>query len=198
MPRTSSRRCSRAPTSASTSCATTPPCGPGSATLTRRLCVDQLRAGEPRAADRGADRPGRGRRRDRPSSTRRSRCGRRMRALPENCAEILDRFFARDESYKTIGEALDLPAGTIASRISRCLTKLEGKLEGRKPRFEPSGRSMNSIPEQRRRAVGGSARALPPAPEAWVKAAQELPRRAAGDGRDRRPGRGRPGVSGRP
>ena len=44
--------------------------------------------------------------------------------LPENCREILDRFFARDESYRTIGQALDLPSGTIASRISRCLTRL--------------------------------------------------------------------------
>ena len=40
--------------------------------------------------------------------------------LPENCREILDRFFAQDESYRTIGEALGLPGGTIASRISRC------------------------------------------------------------------------------
>ena len=47
-----------------------------------------------------------------------------LAALPENCREILDRFFARDESYRTIGEALDLPSGTIASRISRCLTRL--------------------------------------------------------------------------
>ena len=61
-----------------------------------------------------------------------------MKQLPEHCAEILDRFFARDESYKVIGEALDLPAGTIASRISRCLRKLRRQLEGRKPRFEPS------------------------------------------------------------
>jgi RNA polymerase sigma factor (sigma-70 family) len=44
--------------------------------------------------------------------------------LPEHCREILDRFFARDESYRAIGEALELPAGTIASRISRCLDKL--------------------------------------------------------------------------
>ena len=28
--------------------------------------------------------------------------------------------FARDESYHTIGDALELPSGTIASRISRC------------------------------------------------------------------------------
>jgi RNA polymerase sigma factor (sigma-70 family) len=51
--------------------------------------------------------------------------------LPGHCQEILDRFFARDESYRTIGEALDIPAGTIASRISRCLVKLRESLEGR-------------------------------------------------------------------
>jgi RNA polymerase sigma-70 factor (ECF subfamily) len=49
------------------------------------------------------------------------------------CREMLDRFFARDESYRTIGDELQLPAGTIASRISRCLGKLRELLEGRKP-----------------------------------------------------------------
>ena len=47
------------------------------------------------------------------------------------CREILDRFFCRDESYRTIGDALGLPAGTIASRISRCLGKVKAELEGR-------------------------------------------------------------------
>lgn len=51
--------------------------------------------------------------------------------LSENCREILDRFFARDESYRTIGEELDLPPGTIASRISRCLAQLRERAEGR-------------------------------------------------------------------
>lgn len=45
------------------------------------------------------------------------------------CREILDRFFARDESYRTIGEALSIPAGTIASRISRCLGRLRTELD---------------------------------------------------------------------
>ena len=54
-----------------------------------------------------------------------------LATLSSNCREILDRFFARDESYRTIGDALDLPAGTIASRISRCLVKLRTALEGR-------------------------------------------------------------------
>jgi DNA-directed RNA polymerase specialized sigma24 family protein len=53
-----------------------------------------------------------------------------LAALPENCREILDRFFARDESYRAIGDALSLPAGTIASRISRCLDKLRTAFEG--------------------------------------------------------------------
>jgi DNA-directed RNA polymerase specialized sigma24 family protein len=53
-----------------------------------------------------------------------------LRTLPDHCSEILDRFFARDESYRTIGEALELPSGTVASRISRCLTRLRGLLEG--------------------------------------------------------------------
>jgi RNA polymerase sigma factor (sigma-70 family) len=62
-----------------------------------------------------------------------------LAATPEHCQEILDRFFARDESYKTIGEALDLPAGTIASRISRCLGRLRELLEGRSDADRPSG-----------------------------------------------------------
>jgi DNA-directed RNA polymerase specialized sigma24 family protein len=41
---------------------------------------------------------------------------------------VLDRFFARDQSYRTLGEALGLPPGTIASRISRCLHRLGEEL----------------------------------------------------------------------
>src|SRR5206468_11192923 len=62
-----------------------------------------------------------------------------LAATPEHCRDILDRFFARDESYKTIGEALDLPSGTIASRISRCLGRLRELLEGRSDSDRPSG-----------------------------------------------------------
>ena len=52
-------------------------------------------------------------------------------AVGDPCREILDRFFCRDESYKAIGEALDIPAGTIASRISRCLAKAESRTGGK-------------------------------------------------------------------
>jgi RNA polymerase sigma factor (sigma-70 family) len=54
-----------------------------------------------------------------------------VRQLPKHCQEILDRFFARDQSYQTIAAELNLPSGTIASRISRCLTKLRAELQGR-------------------------------------------------------------------
>jgi RNA polymerase sigma factor (sigma-70 family) len=63
-----------------------------------------------------------------------------LAALPDNCQEILDRFFARDESYRTIGDALELPAGTIASRISRCLTKLRDHWEETAPPNRPESR----------------------------------------------------------
>ncbi len=54
------------------------------------------------------------------------------------CREILDRFFCRDESYRMIGELLDIPAGTIASRISRCLEKVRSELDGRSRGSRPS------------------------------------------------------------
>jgi RNA polymerase sigma-70 factor (ECF subfamily) len=48
--------------------------------------------------------------------------------LPENCRELLDGFFARDQSYRMLSASLGLPQGTIASRISRCLGKLRDHL----------------------------------------------------------------------
>jgi RNA polymerase sigma-70 factor (ECF subfamily) len=47
------------------------------------------------------------------------------------CQDILDRFFTRDQSYKTIADELDIPSGTIASRIARCLGRLRDELDGR-------------------------------------------------------------------
>jgi RNA polymerase sigma factor (sigma-70 family) len=49
--------------------------------------------------------------------------------LPAPQREILDRFFARDESYQTIGAELGIPPGTIASRISRALAALRTEYE---------------------------------------------------------------------
>ena len=96
--------------------------------LTRRLCVDRLRARGREAAvpDEELDRPEVDERLallDEALTVQEA-----LATLPEHCREILDRFFARDESYHTIGDALGLPAGTIASRIARCLRKLRGVL----------------------------------------------------------------------
>ena len=61
-----------------------------------------------------------------------------LETLSEPCQEILDRFFAQDQSYRTIGDALELPPGTIASRISRCLAALRRKWDSAEGRIEPS------------------------------------------------------------
>jgi RNA polymerase sigma-70 factor (ECF subfamily) len=52
-----------------------------------------------------------------------------LATLSGNCQDILDRFFARDQSYKTIADELAIPPGTIASRIARCLGRLKEALE---------------------------------------------------------------------
>lgn len=110
---------------------------PWIATLTRRLCVDRLRAGAREApGEEVLELEGTSDELD--GIDEALMVHEAMKQLPEHCAEILDRFFARDESYRVIGEALDIPPGTIASRISRCLRKLRGQLEGRKERFPAS------------------------------------------------------------
>ena len=61
-----------------------------------------------------------------------------LATLPGACQDILDRFFTRDQSYKTIADELEIPSGTIASRIARCLGRLREELEGRNPSDEGS------------------------------------------------------------
>jgi RNA polymerase sigma factor (sigma-70 family) len=106
--------------------------------LTRRLSIDRLRDGrreaaplspeaEPGAVDAALERI------DEAISLRTA-----LGTLSENCQDVLDRFFARDESYATIAAALEIPSGTIASRISRCLAKLRIAFEGRNGAAGPS------------------------------------------------------------
>ncbi|HEX6491172.1 MAG TPA: sigma-70 family RNA polymerase sigma factor, partial [Gaiellaceae bacterium] len=117
---------------------------PWIAQLTRRLCVDLLRAG---AREEASEEPALAADPDEDALARIDEAldvHEAMAGLPENCREILDRFFARDESYRTIGEALELPAGTIASRISRCLVKLKEELEGRNRVATRSGGQVNA------------------------------------------------------
>jgi len=103
---------------------------PWIAQLTRRLCIDRIRAGSREQlleeGDEQAEPDATLVRLDEALSVHEALAG-----LSGDCREVLDRFFARDESYRTIGDALQLPAGTIASRISRCLAKLREVLEGK-------------------------------------------------------------------
>jgi len=101
---------------------------PWIAQLTRRCCVDRLRQGtrvelhdelDSGEAEDSLDRL------EEAWGVREA-----VGQLSEPCQEVLDRFFTRDESYRTIGAALEIPAGTIASRISRCLAQLRERYEG--------------------------------------------------------------------
>jgi len=110
---------------------------PWIAQLTRRCCVDRLREGnrvelieelEAGDAEDTLDRL------EEAWGVREA-----LAQLSQPCREVLDRFFTRDESYRTIGEALAIPSGTIASRISRCLAQL-------RERYEPEGRIQAGTP----------------------------------------------------
>ncbi len=109
---------------------------PWIAQLTRRLCLDTIakRGREQPAEELVADEAAG----DLTEIEEAFEVREAVTTLSEACQEILDRFFARDQSYKTISIELDIPAGTIASRIARCLGKLRDELEGRS---EPSSGS---------------------------------------------------------
>jgi len=110
---------------------------PWLAQLTRRLCIDKLRL-------LSRDTPSEAEPDDREVDDLLGRLNEAMAvraaldSVGDPCREILDRFFCRDESYRTIGDSLDIPAGTIASRISRCLEKVRAELDGRSRASRPS------------------------------------------------------------
>jgi RNA polymerase sigma factor (sigma-70 family) len=102
---------------------------PWIAQLTRRVCLDRLAAGsreEPAREIVAEDVETTIAELNEAFAVRETLAG-----LSEDCREVLDRFFCRDESYQTIGEVLGIPPGTIASRISRCLERLRKRFEGR-------------------------------------------------------------------
>jgi RNA polymerase sigma-70 factor (ECF subfamily) len=111
---------------------------PWLAQLTRRLCIDRLRTASRERPTADVELELAGSEETLAILEDALTVHEALAATPEHCREILDRFFARDESYRTIGEALDLPAGTIASRISRCLGRLRELLEGRTEADTPS------------------------------------------------------------
>ncbi|MGK2955921.1 MAG: RNA polymerase sigma factor [Solirubrobacterales bacterium] len=87
-----------------------------------------------------------------------------LELVGRGCREVLDRFFARDESYVTISAALDLPVGTIAERISSCLAKLEIEVE------IEDGREQGSHYDDFE--LGQLIGVLRPAPPYWSEAAR--------------------------
>jgi RNA polymerase sigma factor (sigma-70 family) len=110
---------------------------PWLAQLTRRLCIDRLRL-------TARDAPGEGEPDEQAADDVLATLDDAMSVraaldkVGDPCREILDRFFCRDESYRMIGDMLELPAGTIASRISRCLEKVRVELDGRSRASRPS------------------------------------------------------------
>jgi DNA-directed RNA polymerase specialized sigma24 family protein len=90
--------------------------------FTCRLCIDRLRAAVRDPVLDDAEEQGEVDRRltavDEAVSVQEAL--RTLGRLPRDPRPVL----CRDQSYNTIGELLDLPPGTIASRISRCLAKL--------------------------------------------------------------------------
>jgi RNA polymerase sigma-70 factor (ECF subfamily) len=110
---------------------------PWLAQLTRRLCIDKLRA---LARDTPSETEPDEREVDDVLGTLDEAMAVRaaLDQVGDPCRDILDRFFCRDESYRTIGDILEMPAGTIASRISRCLEKVRAELDGRNRGPRPS------------------------------------------------------------
>jgi len=109
---------------------------PWIAQLTRRVCIDTVAARkreQPTGEPIGEEVEDVLQELDEAFAVREALAG-----LPDHCQEMLDRFFTRDESYRTISSELDLPMGTIASRIARCLTRLRDTLEGRSSPSEGS------------------------------------------------------------
>lgn len=111
---------------------------PWFAQLTRRACIDRLRKARREPASAEALEPA-GLDETLAELDEALAVRDALGRLSSDCQQILDRFFARDESYSTIGAELGLPAGTVASRISRCLGRLRDEFAGRKSPAPPSG-----------------------------------------------------------
>lgn len=101
---------------------------PWIAQLTRRRCLDAIAARRDVPADEELTEEGSS---DLSDVEEAFEVREALAGLPEGCQDILDRFFTRDQSYKTIADELDIPSGTIASRIARCLSRLRDQLDAK-------------------------------------------------------------------
>jgi RNA polymerase sigma-70 factor (ECF subfamily) len=103
---------------------------PWIAQVTRRLCVDRLRAAK-RVTLEAED----GAMANLPASDELGRIDlaldvrEALSRLSPDCQDVVDRFFTRDQSYAQISEQTGIAQGTIGSRISRCLTRLRTELQ---------------------------------------------------------------------
>ncbi|HEY6103188.1 MAG TPA: sigma-70 family RNA polymerase sigma factor, partial [bacterium] len=59
--------------------------------------------------------------------------------LEAPCGEVLRRFFVMEQKYGEIAAAMQIPAGTVASRIARCLVRLRRVMAGPE---NPAGRNQ--------------------------------------------------------
>ena len=146
---------------------------PWLAQLTRNACVDRLRSGarEELTEDPDAEQS---RTRRSSGSTRRWPSTRRCASSPATAARSSTASSPSDESYRSIGEALELPPARsrAASRAVSASCARSSREEKRTPtRLEISERNA----PLRRGAPGRAARTASPAPAGWVQAAQELP-----------------------
>ena len=117
---------------------------PWLAQTTRRLCIDHVRGKRHEDAaefEETAELDGALENLDEALLVREA-----LEQLSPECREILDRFFARDQSYRTISEELQLASGTVASRISRCLARLRDELAAGS---SESGRKMSESSSSR-------------------------------------------------
>jgi RNA polymerase sigma factor (sigma-70 family) len=109
--------------------------------MTRRVCLDRLSAGKREELVEEADLPALDETLEELESS--MDVHEALSSLDEPCRELLDRFFARDQSYRVIGDALGVPMGTVASRISRCLARLREHFEGSNQPARPSRGTRN-------------------------------------------------------
>jgi RNA polymerase sigma-70 factor (ECF subfamily) len=101
---------------------------PWIAQLTRRAAIDRLRATRPETDIDALPEAG-GTDRAFELIEEAVTVQRALAELPEPYRDVVERFFIRDQSYHTIAGELGLPAGTIASRISRGLALLRVRFE---------------------------------------------------------------------
>ena len=137
---------------------------PWLAQLTRNACIDRLRAGarEELTADPDAETA------DAAIETLDEALAvhEALRALSGDCREILDRFFARDESYRSIGEALELPPArsrAASPAVSESCARSSREEIRRPPRLEISERHAplrRSTPGRAARTATACARRL--------------------------------------